>query len=107
MMKESCEIERLSTDLPPKTLFDKISPFLKTTKSRSDFVMGEAKEKQNAGLLDQLFMEALTGNAKAEEMLLKLDEGSDAAWAEVLMGYQSIIKEFAPLKCHWKPAAAK
>lgn len=98
-VKESCIIEKLKTDQPPEQLFKFITEKTKNKKTKFDFI-GSSK-KENVLALDQLFMESLAGNVKAQDLMKKLYQDTDSSSAELMGSYLSYIDEMKPLRCRW------
>jgi hypothetical protein len=97
---EKCEIEHIASDVSRDTLFKQVEKNSASRKLREAFVSGVSKK--NTLLLDQLFMEALTDDKRAAELLHKLEAGEDAAWAETLSSYEDFISDLSSKNCHWK-----
>ncbi|MEQ1877674.1 MAG: hypothetical protein ABL958_13600 [Bdellovibrionia bacterium] len=99
-LTEKCEVEKLKSDVKAKDLFSFIKDKAKTDKSRSEFVLSE--KSSDVRRMNQLFVEALTGNSEAEALLKKFEEGSDAAWGEVIGTFTMYVDDLKSKNCKWK-----
>ncbi|MFL5814038.1 MAG: hypothetical protein ACJ763_10715 [Bdellovibrionia bacterium] len=97
-LKDTCVVEHLASDIDPEALIKKIEAQSQTVEQRVEFVFGDHSDSKP---LDQLFAEALTGNKKAVNLMNKLDEGLDAAPAEIMGSYLGFLEQLKSKNCHW------